>query len=114
MLDHFTNCNGCQHLERDASGAECGKGMQWHEPVPIKAFCFKATPDLALILRMDDVTLYEHPDGEGRIAWDPLARCLVVSSEVDDVEFQIEIGPQGLRELGKALLDLAKHKEAGL
>lgn len=52
------------------------------------------------------VTLYRHPDGEGRIQFDTECLRLEILNEVTGAYAYAAIGPPGLRELAQELFEM--------
>lgn len=63
-------------------------------------------PDEVDWLTVDAVVLYEHPQGLGQVQWNDHARLLEVFSLQDEELVSVEIGPDGLIDLGRALMAL--------
>lgn len=59
---------------------------------------------------MADLFLFQHPDGLGSVEFDGE---LVVSNEWDGTESRVLIGPAGLRDLARKLIEVAGVVEEG-
>jgi len=59
-----------------------------------------------------EITIYSHPDGDGRIAYE--YGTLVVSNDFEGTITEVVIGAAGLRVLGEKLIALAKLFEGGV
>ena len=61
-----------------------------------------------------EITIYSHPDGDGRIAYEYEYGTLVVSNDFEGTITEVVIGAAGLRVLGEKLIALAKLFEGGV
>ena len=56
---------------------------------------------------MSETTIYQHPDGMGRIDYDAQAQHIIIRNDETNEIAHAVIGRDGLRELAKELLALA-------
>lgn len=94
MKKHFANCADCGSF--DETG--CLKSIRWVSgPVPSGAHCYEPI-------------LYRHPDGEGRLVFNPKLGCLMAENENIGICIYLPVGPLGLIDIGQKLVALGLEK----